>query len=234
MTTEIKTKEIEFTTYESALAEYKSNPKKSLGKFKFNDNLGNPNVMNITKSEFHTDNEVFLKIVDTVKLFSEDEFYSQYFTFEKVFMSSTVHTGPNSNTLRKHNTISVESNIGLIRFAPHKDGLEITRVIAETTGKGQGKLLMDIFFNILIAALGVDCVNVPIMLECTGSVGVGSNYRESNIASQTKFFRKFGFRVDPKVSNYKNGYVQMRWNPELFVEYAPKMEKFFVQEKTNS
>lgn len=236
MTTEIKTKKTEFRTYESALEEYLQNPKKSLGKLKVTDNLGNPQTFNITKSEFHTDNEVFTKCVDFVEKLSRDEVYSQYFTFGKVFFSSTVQIGPDSHIQRQHNLIVVESSIGILRFGPHKDGLEITRVVADKRGKGHGKLLMDIFFNILIGALGVGCVNVPIMLECTGAVGAGSNYQDSTIALQTKFFRKFGFRVDQKVSRYngQGGYVQMKWNPELFVEYAPKMEKLFVQEKTNS
>ena len=63
------------------------------------------------------------------------------------------------------------------------------------------------------------------MLECVGSVGGGSNYVESNISSQTKFFRKFGFRVNQKVSDYKNNYVQMWFKNEIVNEFKKEEEK---------
>lgn len=220
----------EYQTYEGALELYKKNPKALLGKNRGVDNLGNTICYNVVKSEFHQDNEIFKKMVDIINQLSEDELFGKHIDFRVLFYTSSVEIAPQKHINRQHNLICIESSVGLIRFGSHHNGLEITRVIAGEKGKGKGKLLMDIFFNILIAACGKDIINVPIMLECTGAVGRGSNFQSSTIALQTKFFRKFGFRVNPKVSNYSNNYVQMEWKPELSLDYFKKMEKIFLVE----
>lgn len=82
----------------------------------------------------------------------------------------------------------------IIRFSPYKDvGLEISRIQVSQPGLGIGTTLMQIFFSIVRGILGY----IPLIwLECTGSVGIGQTYVNSGISEQTKFFRKFDFRVN--------------------------------------
>ena len=99
----------------------------------------------------------------------------------------------------------------LIRFSPYKDdGLEISRIQSAQMGSGSGSILMELFLGMVRVILGY----VPLIwLECTGSVGIGQTYVNSGISEQTKFFRKFGFRVNDR-SKYPN-WVDMVRQPEL-------------------
>ena len=126
--------------------------------------------------------------------------------------------------MRRHNRIRIETPVGHMCIAPHNNGLELTRIIVDEQGKGNGTTLMKLFFY-LIGQSGLDLETLPIMLECVGSVGAGSNYVKSNISVQTKFFRKFGFRVEQKVSDYKNNYVQMYFKNEFITEFKKEEEK---------
>ena len=57
-----------------------------------------------------------------------------------------------------------------------------------------------------------------VMLECVGSIGFGENALQSSISQQTKFFRKFGFRVSKdRKDKYGNlTYVQMMYDEDKF------------------
>lgn len=112
--------------------------------------------------------------------------------------------------VRDHPTISlVLPNHGnsIIRIAPNgRDGIEITRILVDKTYKGKniGSFLMNTLFLFLIETLGHI---PPIFLECTGDIGNGNEWIKNPIQNQTKFFRKFGFRVT--VSKYYPSYVRM-------------------------
>jgi hypothetical protein len=86
----------------------------------------------------------------------------------------------------------------LIRFSSYQnDGIELSRIwVAEQNQRqGKGSFLMNLFFDFLKEVLGF----IPtIFLECTGGVGVGQNALSMDISMQTKFFRKWGFRVNDK------------------------------------
>jgi hypothetical protein len=84
-------------------------------------------------------------------------------------------------------------DLSVIRFSPHmEDALEISRIQTPQIGIGHGTMLMEIFFSIVRDTLDF----VPmIWLECTGSVGINQTEQNYGIANQTRFFRKFGFRV---------------------------------------
>ena len=87
-------------------------------------------------------------------------------------------------------------DLSVIRFSPHlEDALEISRIQTTQIGMGHGTMLMEIFFCMVRGTLG--CIP-EIWLECTGSLG--HNHTETNhgLSEQTKFFRKFGFRVNDR------------------------------------
>ncbi len=129
-------------------------------------------------------------------------------------LSSTV-TKNGKGIIRQHPTISlVLTDFGnsTIRIAPNgTDGIEITRVLVGNgyTGKNIGSYLMHTLFLFLIETLGYI---PPIFLECTGKINYGDTIVENPIQNQTKFFRKFGFRVTNK--KHYPFYVRMDHNPE--------------------
>jgi GNAT superfamily N-acetyltransferase len=95
----------------------------------------------------------------------------------------------------------------ILRIAPKgSDGIEITRILVDETqrGKNIGSFLINTLFLFLLETLGYI---PPISLECTGNISNGNVLIENPIQNQTKFFRKFGFRVT--VSKYYPYYVRM-------------------------
>ena len=112
--------------------------------------------------------------------------------------------------LYDHPTISlVLPNHGnsIIRIAPNgSEGIEITRILVDEAHKGKniGSFLMNTLFIFLLETLGYI---PPIFLECTGNISNGNEIINNPIQNQTKFFRKFGFRVT--VFKYYPDYVRM-------------------------
>lgn len=164
-------------------------------------------------------NQVGLK-VDTVDVIPNNNVYeklSYYFMntkfeegikIETYLISSRVQIHKKFN-LKIRNSVTIGlSNGSHLRFCPYKNnGIEISRVYVEeeNQNKGDGTLLMNLFFNSILESLK----QFPeIILECTGEVGLGETLIINNIQSQTKFFRKFGFRVDKKDSKHPY-YVKM-------------------------
>jgi len=223
MTFQEELKTAQLSTYESAYQDYLKNPKKWIGKMKGKDNMGNPTLMNIVKYEFQTDNEPYNAFRE-VSLNLNNETLKDYVIVEEQFISSTVEINHGKSIMRDHHRIRIETPVGHMCIAPYNDGLELTRIIVNKQGRGDGTILMKMFFYLIVQA-GLDLETLPIMLESVGCVGGGSNYVESNISAQTKFFRKFGFRVDQKVSDYKNNYVQMWFKNELVTEFKKEEEK---------
>lgn len=121
--------------------------------------------------------------------------------------------------LRVHPSIRIDFGNCNLTICPFGDsGIEISSIIVNgQRGNGMGSLMMlhilclisDPFFN-------TDCTDV--MLECVGSIGFGENAQQSSISQQTKFFRKFGFRVSKdRKDKYGNlSYVQMMYNEDKF------------------
>ena len=97
--------------------------------------------------------------------------------------------------MKYHNCITFYLPDGShLRFSPHKDGLELTRlyIIPENQGQGLGTTLMEIFLNYLEKTLN----DIPeIIIELTGAVGYGENYISSGINNQSRFYEKFGFLI---------------------------------------
>ena len=95
--------------------------------------------------------------------------------------------------LKYHNCLTLYFLNGChLRFSPHEDGLEITRLYIppQNQGQGFGSKLMNIFLDILEKTLPK---LPPILVELTGSVGTGPNQLDLPISQQEKFFAGFGF-----------------------------------------
>jgi hypothetical protein len=121
--------------------------------------------------------------------------------------------------LRIHPNIRIQFGNSYMTLSPlGNDGIEISSIVVNgPRGNGMGTVMMlsllgmitDPFFNI-------DLNNI--MLECVGSIGFGENAHKSSISQQTKFFRKFGFRVskDRKDKYGVLNYVQMMYDETKF------------------
>jgi ribosomal protein S18 acetylase RimI-like enzyme len=160
------------------------------------------------KTEVHEKNEIFKKLEENLSLIQTLSPSLKIETYT-TSIASTVTT-EKVNIIRFHASITfelVEFPNTLIRIASiGKDGLEITRVcVAEQyQGKKLGSYMMNTLFLYMIETLGY----LPkIFLECVGSIQVGGCNYSNPIQQQTKFFRKFGFRVN--VSKYYPQYVKM-------------------------
>ena len=126
----------------------------------------------------------------------------------------------NVNTiLRVHPMIKIEMGNSYITLCPFGDtGIEISSVVVNgDKGKGMGSVLMIHALSLISDPFFVGGCN-DIMLECVGSIGFGENALQSSISQQTKFFRKFGFRVSKdRKDKYGNlNYVQMMYNEDKF------------------
>lgn len=107
---------------------------------------------------------------------------------------------------------------GIVSLCPLGDNdIEISAVRVDSEqGNGFGTLMM-LMVMITLSEYQSNLNNI--ILECVGAIGYGSNRKVSTISQQTKFFRKFGFRVikDKKVngelSYVKMGYDDNKWDP---------------------
>ncbi|NBW59144.1 MAG: N-acetyltransferase, partial [Crocinitomicaceae bacterium] len=153
-------------------------------------------------------NKVFEALENNVSSLSELTRYIPSFTTVKE-INSRVEKNRKS-IIREHSTIALvlpEHGFSIIRIAPHgKDGIEITRIVVHESYQGKciGNFLMNTLFLFLIETLGYI---PPIFLECTGYINFGNQIIGNPIQKQTKFFRKFGFRVTE--SKYYPDYVRM-------------------------
>ena len=164
-------------------------------------------------------NDVGLK-VDTVDVIPNNDVY---LTLSNYIMNTKLDEGIQNETYLINSRVQIHKKfnvkirnsvtIGLangshLRFCPYKNnGIEISRVYVKKANQnnGDGTLLMNLFFNSILTSLKQFPV---IILECTGQVGFGETLIINNIQNQTKFFRKFGFRVDKNDSKHPY-YVKM-------------------------
>lgn len=126
----------------------------------------------------------------------------------QTFEIMTVVDIKNNSKVKLHNCITlILPDESLIRFSSYgDDGIELTRIWVKEKNqkKGQGTYLMDLFIKFIEDAIGF----LPeIYLECTGNIGIDNNAYSMDISEQTKFFRKYGFRVKER-SHYPH-YVNM-------------------------
>lgn len=164
-------------------------------------------------------NDVGFK-VDTVDLIPNNDVYqtlSNYILNTKFAEEVQIETYLINSRVQIHKKFNVKirnsvtigfTNGSHLRFCPYeKNGIEISRIYVkeQNQNKGDGTLLMNIFFNSILESLK----QFPeIILECTGEVGYGETLIINDIQNQTKFFRKFGFRVNQNESKYPY-YVKM-------------------------
>jgi hypothetical protein len=116
--------------------------------------------------------------------------------------------------LKLSNTITLFLQDGShLRCSPYKeDSIEISRIWVNPINhrNGIGSMLMNLFFELIQFS---ESEPSSYFLECTGAVGLGDNAQTIGIDVQTKFFRKFGFRVDYR-KEYPN-YVTMKLENNL-------------------
>lgn len=170
----------------------------------------------ITTYEKHPDNEAFKKLLDNLDLIKK-KFDMVKFKLNSVD-ASVIQKG-SGHICRTHNSLEMYyAEETYLRVSPYKNGLEITKVIVNEKyrSKGIGEMIMYGLF-LMLNTVDVDITKIPIMLECTGNTGI--DY--TPIKYQTKFFRKFGFRVNHKESKYdgESGYVQMFLDHEKWSEW---------------
>jgi len=157
------------------------------------------------------DNENYKKLLDKIDEFVEahntNEIEEMQLTLQSFQIITVVDLKKGSN-VKLHNCITlILPDESLIRFSSYGiDAVELTRIWVkeENQKKGNGTYLMNTFFKFFEETIGF----LPaIFLECTGEVGIGENALSMDISQQTKFFRKFGFRVKDR-HQYPN-YVNM-------------------------
>lgn len=187
---------------------------------------GKKTRMYIHTSEAHPDNEPFKKLIDNI-----EELSKQFpkCDFEKNVITGSMIQKGNGFIRRDHNSLQVQYDIDtFLRVCPYKNGLEISKIMVNEKhrGKGIGEYMMLGFFLMCIT-VDIDILSTPLMLECTGQTGI----TKSDLQKQTKFFRKFGFRVDHKVSRYEDSYVQMNLIPDKFTEWFTKKTTDLVGSK---
>jgi hypothetical protein len=121
--------------------------------------------------------------------------------------------------LRIHPTIRIQFGSSTMTIAPlGNDGIEIASIVVNgPKGNGMGTVMMLSFLGMITDPFfNIDLNNI--MLECVGSIGFGDQALKSSISQQTKFFRKFGFRVskDKKDKYGMLTYVQMMYDETKF------------------
>lgn len=154
-------------------------------------------------------NEVFLQLKNNLTILDKltTEKHKCHTSYE--FVNSIVTQGKDT-VVRQHPTILIglaQHKDSMIRIAPSENnGIEITRIIVGSSDRGKkiGSFLMNTLFLFMNETLGYI---PPVFLECTGAISNGDEFVENSIQNQTKFFRKFGFRVTNK--KFYPEYVRM-------------------------
>jgi hypothetical protein len=202
------------SNFEDLFSTFKSNPKKFIDE---QNKAFKGHFPKIGGVEFHPNNCSYDLVNKSVK--------ENYIKEEQKILEiseTLIHSGvltKDKFILRIHNSTTISiSNDSHLRFCPHgKNGLEISRVyVLETNqGKGDGTFLMNFLYKNILRSVG----QFPeIMLECTGQVGSGENELINSITKQTKFFRRFGFRVSQSESKHPH-YVKMKFDLTKLVDY---------------
>lgn len=144
--------------------------------------------------------------------------FSEYVSTEDI--TTLVDCGGKMSAYRSEKCSITLPNGSHIHFSSYNNNIDISRVISNK--KGNGKLLLALvvaYFSIAVTETGEKS---ELILECVGSVGMGSNLRKMDIKDQTSFFRSFGFR---KYGKYNPKHIHMRLDPTTN-EYNERMKMF--------
>jgi hypothetical protein len=201
-------------SYEEIKQEYLKDPVAFLKNEKemFNDSIGGPPVQKVV---FIDDNEIFVKLSRNLDYFKD-----------KGFVMYELLVGPIHSQVEE--VVYISNRISLafpkqsaqIALTPENDGICISKVILNPNMKqnlGAGTGIMLLFYMWLIKTLGDF---PPMYLECAGNINWGDKIIHYPYSKQTKFFRKFGFRViefdkgDEKEG--ESNYCQMKFFPDKF------------------
>jgi hypothetical protein len=149
----------------------------------------------INKMEVVTDNPIFEKLVQNLKWFDDIPNISVNF-FE---VHSRVEKMIGKWDVKVHNCITIQLPCNsYVRIASYgKNSIEITNINVKESSRNQGTgiMLMFTLIHFIMYTLGT----IPnIFLECTGNLEVDGFKFKHSIQDQTRFFRKFGFRVYSK------------------------------------
>ena len=208
----------EILSYEELKGNYLKNPKKFKELLNNKPDFGFKKIGDIN---FVNSNENF----DKLKNFCFNNGFSDNIAFYENPIHSGVEGSDGKILITIANSVTIFHEDGsLLRFLPSNGGgLTISRlfVIPKNQSKGYGTMLMNLFLTLTLVSIE----RFPeIELECTGLLNVGNKVIINPIASQTKFFRKFGFRVVKEESEYPE-YVKMKFDFSKFVENEENMKK---------
>lgn len=170
-------------------------------------------------------NDMFTYICENKEKLQKELAESFGFPEGFLFIDCSVSNNIVDTMLRIHPNIHFVfgNGAGYVTISPKGDtGIEIAQVKTDDKmrGKGLGSIMMSVVMCVLTNHKNTNSeYNLnEIMLECVGSIGMGDNRVDTTIKQQTKFFRKFGFRVTKDRKN-KYGecmYVQMHYDETKF------------------
>lgn len=162
----------------------------------------------------HENNDVYNHMKECLA----ESAFSEYVSTEDI--TTLVDCGGKMSAYRSEKCSITLPNGSHIHFSSYNNNIDISRVISNQ--KGNGKLLLDLvvaYFSISVTETGDKS---ELILECVGSVGMGSNLRKMDIKDQASFFRSFGFR---KYGKYNPKHIHMRLDPTTN-EYNERLKMF--------
>lgn len=168
----------------------------------------------------YENNETYTKMVDFIKTTCELTGVLKYKTLELTTMVQGRKPSDTKVYSSECCSISLPTN-SFVNIKSFENDVDISRIISHQ--KGDGTVLMSLVISSYLSSVKGGC-NGRLILECIGSVGVGVNHKEMNIQDQTKFFRKFGFRMYGK---YNPNHIHMEFKHELEHEYLSQIKRFW-------
>jgi hypothetical protein len=142
-----------------------------------------------------SDNDYFFRCIKEIRKIKK--YLNKYFDIhnQKIKIEVSTISSVVLNKVIIHPSIQIKINNGLIRYSPTLDGgIEISSIYTSNPNVGEGSLLMRIFFWMLLSSNSWKFPN-SIKLVCVGMIETDYGGVFSSISIQTRFFRKFGFRV---------------------------------------
>ena len=168
-------------------------------------------------------NSIFDKLVDNLSWFHD----LPNFDASVYEVNSRVEKITGKWSVKVHNCITIKLPCNsYVRISSYgKKSIELTNInVKGNLHKGMGTILMLTLFMFLKDTLG----ELPnIVLECTGNLIADGIEFNNTVQIQSRFFRKFGFRVSNN-SGYPT-YIQMKLDQskinlaELYVNFYRKM-----------
>ena len=177
----------------------------------------------INQTEQRDNNSIFDQLVNNLSWFHD----VPNFDASVYEVSSSVEKITGKWNVKVHNCITLKLPCNsYVRISSYgKKSIELTNInVKGDLHKGMGTILMLTLFMFLKDTLG----ELPnIVLECTGNLIVDGIEFKNTVQNQSRFFRKFGFRVSNN-SGYPS-YIQMKLDlrkinlAELYVNFYRKI-----------